>query len=58
MIPSVVASERGRAQTVAVATRRRGSRTTIWYDECEVKLLERTTIAGDSPVREASRDLV
>ena len=53
MIPSVVASERGRAQTVAVATRRRGSRTTIWYDECELKLLERSPAEGDRPVFEA-----
>ena len=35
MIPPVVASERGRAQTVAVAMRRRGCRTVSLYLECE-----------------------
>ena len=53
MIPSVVASERGRAQTVCVATHMRGSRTTLWYTECETNDLESSTIEDDSSVVEA-----
>ena len=58
MIPLVVASERGRAQTIVVATQLWGCRTTLWHDACEKNVLERTTIDGDSPVFEASRSLV
>ena len=58
MIPLVVASERGRAQTMIVATQPWGCRTTLWHDACEKNVLERTAIDGDSPVIEASRSLV
>ena len=58
MIPPVVASERGRAQTVAVATQRRGSRTTAWHLYREWNVLESSTVDGDSPVYEATRGLV
>ena len=53
MIPPVVASDRGRAQTVCVATRMRGSRTTLWYSECEEKVLESSVREGENPVPEA-----
>ena len=53
MIPPVVASDRGRAQTYYVAMRNRGCRTALSYDESEQKSLESLTIAGDSPVSEA-----
>ena len=53
MIPLVVASERGRAQTMIVATQPWGCRTTLWHDACEKNVLERTTIEGESPVFEA-----
>ena len=53
MIPLVVASERGRAQTVYVAMHRRGSRTTLWYSDCEKNVLESSIIEGDNPVIEA-----
>ena len=53
MIPLVVASERGRAQTVAVATQLRGSRTATLYGSSEKNLLERRTTEGESPVFEA-----
>ena len=52
MIPLVVASERGRAQTMTVAMQPWGCRTTLWQDACERNVLERTTIEGDSPVLE------
>ena len=52
MIPPVVASERGRAQTVAVATQLRGSRTATLYGSSEKNLLERRTTEGESPVFE------
>ena len=58
MIPPVVASERGRAQTVRVATHGRGSRTTWWYPDGERNGLESPTTAGESPVREARGGLV
>ena len=58
MIPPVVASDRGRAQTACVAMHIRGSRTTPWYTDHEKNLLESSTIAGDSPVIEAKQDLV
>ena len=40
MIPLVVASERGRAQTAYVAMHIRGSRTTSWYPDDEQNGLE------------------
>ena len=58
MIPPVVASERGRAQTACVATRMRGSRTTWWYRGGERNGLERPAIAGESPLRAANAGLV
>ena len=58
MIPPVVASERGRAQTVGVAMHHRGSRTTPWYPDDEQNGLESPTIVGDSPVREVRGGLV
>ena len=54
MIPLVVASERGRAQTVTVATQLRGSRIAILYACSEQNLLERRTVDGESPVCEAN----
>ena len=53
MIPPVVASDRGIAQTVDVATRRRGCRTARLYSTCEQNLLEIRIIEGDNPVCEA-----
>ena len=53
MIPLVVASERGRAQTNVVATQCWGCRTALSYNKCEQKFLERNIIEGDNPVREA-----
>ena len=53
MIPPVVASERGTAQTHDVAMRRGGCRTTLPYPGCEENVLESSTVAGDSPVSEA-----
>ena len=53
MIPPVVASERGTAQTVDVARRRRGCRTAALYCDGEWKYLESYIIEGDSPVLEA-----
>ena len=53
MIPLVVASERGRAQTGCVATRRRGCRTATLHDGSERNTLEKVAIEGDSPLREA-----
>ena len=58
MIPQVVASERGPAQTVCVAMHMRGSRTTLWYPSREQKLLERSSVEGERPVCEATRGLV
>ena len=58
MIPLVVASERGRAQTIFVAMQMWGSRTTPWYPDDEQNGLESPTIVGDSPVREVRRGLV
>ena len=52
MIPLVVASERGRAQTCYVAMHRRGSRTTLWYSDHEQNVLESSTIEDESSVRE------
>ena len=58
MIPLVVASERGRAQTVRVATHVRGSRTAPWHFECEENCLESQTIEDESSVSEADSSLV
>ncbi len=58
MIPPVVASERGRAQTGAVAMQGRGSRTTPWYAICEENDLESSTVEDESSVSEASCGLV
>ena len=53
MIPPVVASDRGRAQTHAVATRLGGCRTTPLHGSCEGNPLESGAAGGDSPVPEA-----
>ena len=58
MIPPVVASDRGRAQTVGVAMHLRGSRSTLWPPDREWNVLESSTVDGDSPVHEARRGLV
>ena len=58
MIPPVVASDRGIAQTGVVAMHRRGSRTAPWYLNREENVLESPTIAGDGPVTEAKQGLV
>ena len=52
MMPPVVASERGRAQTHIVATPCGGCRTTLMHFEVEWKELERSAIAGESPLHE------
>ena len=52
MIPQVVASERGAAQTDCVARRDRGSRTALLYIEGEWKHLESCAADGESPVHE------
>ena len=57
MIPPVVASDRGRAQTCRVATHGRGSRTAPWYLDRETDALESAAAAGDSPIVEARRGL-
>ena len=58
MIPLVVASERGRAQTGYVAMHSRGCRTTPWYSDHEQNVLESSTIEDESSVREVKRGLV
>ena len=58
MIPPVVASERGRAQTCHVAMHDRGCRTTLWHANVEWKHLESCIIEGDNPVHEHRRGLV
>ena len=58
MIPLVVASERGRAQTGVVAMPPQGCRTTLWYKESDRNNMEMLTLDGDSPVREAFCGLV
>ena len=58
MIPQVVASERGRAQTAGVAMHRRGSRTTPWHQSGERNCLESQTTEDESSVREAAMSLV
>ena len=57
MIPPVVASDRGRAQTVHVATHVRGCRTALSYLNCEEKHLESCSTDGDRPVSEASESV-
>ena len=58
MIPLVVASERGPAQTGDVATHRWGCRTTLLYGNNEQNELESSAIAGDSPLCEVETDIV
>ena len=58
MIPLVVASERGTAQTGDVVTHCRGCRTTLLYGNNEQKVLESSAIAGDSPVCEVETGIV
>ena len=53
MIPPVVASERGRAQTRCVATHTGGCRTTLWHVDHERNILESYITEGDNPVHEA-----
>ena len=53
MIPPVVASDRGLAQTTVVVTQRWCCRTARLYFNCEKNVLESTAIAGDSPLFEA-----
>ena len=53
MIPLVVASERGTAQTSGVARRGWGCRTATLYLNGEWKYLESYIIEGDNPVHEA-----
>ena len=57
MIPLVVASERGGAQTVVVATQLRCCRTALLYFYREKKPLENGIIEGDNPVFEAREDI-
>ena len=57
MIPPVVASERGTAQTVDVARRQRGCRTATLYRNGEWKYLESYITEGDNPVHEAKWDI-
>ena len=52
MIPPVVASDRGTAQTSGVAMRRWGCRTAALYCDGEWKYLESYITEGDSPVHE------
>ena len=58
MIPPVVASERGRAQTSCVAMHKGGCRTTSWYPNAEWKHLESCITEGDNPVHECRWGLV
>ena len=53
MIPPVVASERGAAQTTPVAMLSWGCRTTERQEEGEDDQLESWAVAGDSPLSEA-----
>ena len=57
MIPPVVASDRGIAQTSVVATHRWGCRTALLYFYREKKPLENGIIEGDNPVFEACEDI-
>ena len=58
MIPPVVASERGRAQTSGVAMHLGGCRTTLWHLGVEWNDLESSTIEDDSSVYESRWGLV
>ena len=58
MIPPVVASDRGRAQTGVVAMHIWGCRTTLWYLNVEWNVLESSIIEGDNPVHEHKQGLV
>ncbi len=58
MIPPVVASDRGRAQTTDVSLHQWGCRTTILYLDGEERCLESHTIEGESPVSEAREGIV
>ena len=57
MIPPVVASERGTAQTADVARRQRGCRTATLYLNGEWKYLESYITEGDNPVHEAKSSI-
>ena len=57
MIPPVVASDRGSAQTRGVATHPGGSRTALWHSNVEWKHLESCITEGDNPVHEHRRGL-
>ena len=57
MIPPVVASDRGRAQTDSVATHHRGCRTAPLHLKSEEKELESSVIEGDNPVSEAQEGI-
>ena len=54
MIPPVVASDRGRAQTRVVAMRCGGCRTAPWHLSCEENDLESSATEDDSSVSEAT----
>ena len=54
MIPPVVASDRGIAQTGVVVMHRRGSRTTLRHFGREGNVLESSATEGESPVCEAT----
>ena len=56
MIPPVVASERGGAQTGAVFGRRRGCRTALWRADGERNMLESMAVGHESCVRAAVRE--
>ena len=57
MIPPVVASDRGTAQTEVVAMHPRGCRTAPLHFACEEKPLERGVTEGDNPVSEAQEGI-
>ena len=58
MIPPVVASDRGLAQTAYVVMHMRGCRTTLWHSDVEWNDLESSIGEGDNPVHEHRRGLV
>ena len=58
MIPPVVASDRGLAQTVCVVMHMRGCRTALWHSDVEWNDLESSIGEGDNPVHEHRRGLV
>ena len=51
MIPQVVASERGKAQTIYVAMHMWGYRTAIFELKKNWNILEKVIIEGDNPVQ-------